>query len=81
MRSRSLLRRKSLGRWLCAAWLGFHVILSLFHSPSEVAVHAVLFIAIANLLFRPSAAAHFRDVRRAMSTVGGAPGPRARGTP
>jgi hypothetical protein len=52
-----LLRGDNWARWLCVAWMGFHVIISAFHSVSEVAVHALLFAAIAFFLFRPRAAA------------------------
>ena len=47
------------GRWLLAAWMAFHVGLSLFHSPLEAALHAAIFAALAYLLFRREAARYF----------------------
>jgi hypothetical protein len=47
-------------RWLLIVWLGYHVILSAFHSPFEVTVHGLLFGVIAFFLFRPRASAYFR---------------------
>lgn len=55
-----VLRGRAWARWLCAAWLGFHVALSLVHSRAELAVHGVLFVAISLVLFRPAAGAYFR---------------------
>lgn len=54
-----LLRRCNWARWLALAWIAFHVVLSLFHSPFELAVHSVLCVAIAYFLFRPAAARYF----------------------
>src|SRR5262245_41686016 len=48
-----LLRRADWARWLALAWMGFHVVLSAFHSVSQLAVHAVFFAAIAYFLLRP----------------------------
>lgn len=49
-----LLRGSNWARWLALAWMGFHVILSLFHPWRELAVHSLLFAAIAYFLFRSS---------------------------
>ena len=54
-----LLRGHNWARWLLLAWLAFHVALSAWHTPFELIFHALLFLAIAYLLFRPSAAAYF----------------------
>lgn len=50
-------------RWLLVVWIGFHVILSIFHSPFELAVHSLLFAVIAYFLFRPGASGYFRNAR------------------
>jgi hypothetical protein len=47
-------------RWLLLAWMGFHVVLSLWHTPVELALHALLLALVAWVLFRPAAAAFFR---------------------
>jgi hypothetical protein len=56
-----VLRRHNWARWLLLAWISFHVILSVFHSWSEVIVHGLLFIVVAYVLFRPRASAYFRS--------------------
>jgi hypothetical protein len=43
----------SWGRWLLAAWMGFHVVLSFFHDALQVVVHVALFAAPTWILFRP----------------------------
>jgi hypothetical protein len=55
-----VLRGREAGRWLCAAWLALHVVLSLLHDWFGFGVHLFLFIGIAVLLFRPHATAWFR---------------------
>ena len=40
-------------RWLPIAWLLYHVLLSAFHSTSELATHLILSILVAVLLFLP----------------------------
>jgi len=51
------------GRCLLVAWLVFHVIISLLHSPVQMLVHS-LFLALAlYFLFRPPASAYFRGTR------------------
>ena len=48
------------GRWLLVAWLGFHVIIGVLHSPLQMLIHT-LFLAIGvYFLFRPPASAYFR---------------------
>jgi hypothetical protein len=54
-----MLRRQNWARWLAVVWIGFHVILSVFHSPRELIGHAVLLVAIAFFLFRPRANEYF----------------------
>ena len=54
-----VLRGRNWARWLLIIWMGYHVILSAFHSVAEVVMHAVLFGMIAYLLLRPRASAYF----------------------
>ncbi len=46
-------------RWLLALWMGFHFILSFFHSATQVIVHGLLFGLIAWGLFRAGASDYF----------------------
>ena len=39
-------------RWLLVAWLAFHVVVSGFHSMSEMAAHAVLLIVVGDSRLR-----------------------------
>jgi hypothetical protein len=55
-----LLRRHNWARWLATVWIGFHVVLSAFHSVREMAIHALLLAVIAWLLFRPAASRYFQ---------------------
>lgn len=55
-----LLRGCNWARWLLAAWMAFHLILSAFHSLGELGMHAVLFGIIGYFLFRPRTSAFFR---------------------
>jgi hypothetical protein len=58
-----VLRGRAWARWICAAWLAFHVVLGIVHSGARLAVHAALFVVISILLFRPAAGAYFRRER------------------
>jgi hypothetical protein len=55
-----LLRGRGWARWLLLAWMGFHVVLSFWHSSFQLGVHAVFFAALWYLLTRPSVSAFFR---------------------
>jgi hypothetical protein len=55
-----LLMGHSWARWLLVGWLGFHVVVSAFHSLSEMAAHAVLLIVVVYFLFTPPAAKYFQ---------------------
>jgi len=46
-------------RWLLIGWLGYHVVLSAFHSPGELVFHFVLLVVISWLLFRAGASPYF----------------------
>lgn len=48
-------------RWLAMGWIGFHLVISIFHPLSQLAVHAVVFAIFAYVLFRPPAAEYFRS--------------------
>lgn len=55
-----MLRGSNWARWLLIVWIAYHVVLSAFHSPMEVAVHGLLLCVVAYFLFCPSASAYFR---------------------
>lgn len=55
-----MLRRYNFGRWLCIAWMAFHVILSISHTKMELAVHAIFLLLLTLLLFRHRATEYFR---------------------
>jgi hypothetical protein len=50
-------------RWLLVVWLGFHVVLSVLHSPLQLLVHSLLFAVTLYFLFRPQASEYFRGTR------------------
>lgn len=56
----SILRAQNWARWLALAWVVMHVIISLFHPIGELAVHLVLCVAIAWVLFRSEGRRYFR---------------------
>ena len=55
-----VLRGSNWARWLLLVWLAYHVILSAFHSLSELAMHSLLLCVVAYFLFRQQASAYFR---------------------
>ena len=55
-----LLPGSNWARWAVVVWLAYHVILSAFHSLSELAMHSLLLCVIAYFLLRPKASAYFR---------------------
>lgn len=55
-----MLRGHNWARWLAMAWIGFHVVVSAFHSWGEVAAHCVVLAVFAYVLFRAPAAKYFR---------------------
>ncbi len=57
-----LLRGHNWARWLAVVWIGFHVVLSAFHSYTQMAMHAVIFALITWALFTPSSRQYFRCV-------------------
>lgn len=50
-------------RWLLLIWVGYHIILSILHSPFELLVHGLLFTVVLYFVFRPQASAYFRDAK------------------
>ena len=50
-----LLHGRNAARWLLVAWMGFHIALSVLHSPWEALAHTVIFAPIVYVLFRPKA--------------------------
>jgi hypothetical protein len=56
-----MLRGSNWARWLLVAWLGFHVVLSIRHTPIQLAVHTLLFVVVLFFLFRARASAYFRS--------------------
>lgn len=65
-----LLRRANWARWLLAAWMAFHIVLSFLNSAREVIVHTLLFGVIGYFLFRRQAADYFHP-----TSATSAPGP------
>ena len=66
-----VLRGRNWARWLTLAWMAFHVVLSVFHSARQVAVHALLLAVIGYFLFRPEATQYFRNAgAESASSVG-----------
>jgi hypothetical protein len=55
-----MLRGKNWARWLLVVWIAFHVVLSAFHTLFELAMHSLLLVVIAYILFQPNASAYFR---------------------
>jgi hypothetical protein len=55
-----LLRGHDWARWLALAWIAFHVILSAFHAPGELAIHSLFCALVGYFLFRPKATRYFR---------------------
>jgi hypothetical protein len=55
-----MLRGYNWARWLAVAWIAAHVIISIFHSLHEFAIHALFCVVIIWLLFRSPAALFFR---------------------
>ena len=55
----AMLRGFNWGRWVIVLWLAYHVVLSAFHSASQVAVHGLLLALVTYFLFRSRATAYF----------------------
>ena len=55
-----LFLRINWARWLAIAWLLYHILLSAFHSTSEMITHIVLLIIVSVLLFHPISTSYFK---------------------
>jgi uncharacterized membrane protein HdeD (DUF308 family) len=55
-----ILRKQSWARWLLVAWIAYHVYLSFYHSPVQVAVHIGFQILVLVALFNSRANQYFR---------------------
>lgn len=51
-----MLRCANWARWLCVAWMAFHLVVSILHNTLELAIHLVVLIVLVIVLFRTSAA-------------------------
>src|SRR5206468_9045810 len=58
-----LLRGHAWARSLMLAWLAFHVIVSAFHSLSEVLAHVALLVIFGYVLLRAPASRYFQTAR------------------
>ena len=47
-------------KWLAIAWLFYHIIISAFHSTSQMISHTVLLLLVAVLLYLPKSSAYFQ---------------------
>ncbi|HEV8592709.1 MAG TPA: hypothetical protein VGQ55_11445, partial [Pyrinomonadaceae bacterium] len=47
-----ILRGSNWARWLLLVWIAYHLVLSAFHSTSELAMHSVLLAVVAYFLLR-----------------------------
>jgi hypothetical protein len=55
-----ILRGLNAGRWLLLAWIAYHVVLSYFHTVSELVTHMILLIIVIAVLFHPRVAGFFK---------------------
>ena len=55
-----LLRSINWARWLAIAWMFYHVLISAFHSPSDVILHIVFLLLVIVLLYLPKSSAFFQ---------------------
>lgn len=56
-----MLRGSNWARWLLVAWMGYHLVISIFHSGFELIMHGLIFGVIIFVLFRPVASVYFRS--------------------
>ena len=55
-----MLLGRNWARWLALVWIAFHAVVGGFHSFTEFAVHALLFVVFAYFLLRLQATEYFR---------------------
>lgn len=60
-----MLRGQNWARWLALAWMAFHVALSAFGAVREFAIHTLIFVGIAWLLFLPESRRYFDHAENA----------------
>ena len=58
-----MFRAANWARWLLLIWMAYHVVLSAFHSTSELVVHTLLLAVITYFLFRKPVSAYFRGAK------------------
>ncbi len=56
-----LLMAHNWARWLMLAWLAFNVVVSAFHSLSELIAHVVLLMIVGYVLLRPPISKYFQS--------------------
>ena len=61
----ALLQGRNWARWLLAAWMLAHVVISIANSTSEMLMHLAIFAPLTYLIFRPAVDAFFRGTRAA----------------
>ena len=54
------LRGINWARWLLLSWIAYHVVISFFHTPAELAMHAVVMVITIIAFFHRKANAYFR---------------------
>ena len=64
-----MLRAGNWARWLLVIWIAYHVILSAFHSTSELIIHSLLLAVVAYFLFRRPVSVYFRGARAESAQV------------
>jgi len=55
-----MLRGANWARWLAIVWMAYHVVLSAWHSTSELITHVAVFVVVAYALTRADARMYFR---------------------
>jgi hypothetical protein len=58
-----MLRGANWARWLLVVWMAYHIVLSAFHSITELALHVLIFGVVGYFLFRPPSSAYFQGLR------------------
>ncbi len=52
-----MLRARAWARWVCTAWMGAHVVISILHTLEDVLMHVAIFTVILVLLWHSRASA------------------------
>lgn len=56
-----ILRGSKIGLWLIILWMTYHVLISFYHSTTQVAAHAVFLVILVWIFFHPKVAGFFRE--------------------